>query len=322
MDTRVNFSWEKLGRIFNPLDVTDRPWLKEFAQAPATLVFDDFVRVYFSCRPGPDSNGQYVSYTAFVDLDRKDLTKIVAIAKAPILDLGDVGTFDEFGVYPVSVIRNGPEVLAFYGGWTRCESIPFTVSIGVAKSQDHGVSFTRLGRGPLLTSNVNDPFVLSGPKVRIFGGKWYLWYVAGTRWQEHDGRVEAVYKIRMATSSDGLNWSRSGRNLIVDVLEDDECQASPDVFYLNGRYHMFFCFKYGLDFRGNDRGYRIGYAVSDDLTHWTRDDSRAGISVSESGWDDESIAYPHVFSIDGAVYMLYLGNQVGRFGFGLAKLKN
>ncbi len=32
-------------------------WLKEFAQAPATLVFDDFVRVYFSCRPPADENG-------------------------------------------------------------------------------------------------------------------------------------------------------------------------------------------------------------------------------------------------------------------------
>ena len=35
--------------------VTGRNWLKEFAQGPATLVFDDFVRVYFSCRPKADA---------------------------------------------------------------------------------------------------------------------------------------------------------------------------------------------------------------------------------------------------------------------------
>jgi hypothetical protein len=55
------------------------------------------------------------------------------------------------------------------------------------------------------------------------------------------------------------------------------------------------------------------------LLDWTRDDRLAGIDISPSGWDDQSIAYPHVFELDGVLYMLYLGNQVGRFGFGLAR---
>jgi hypothetical protein len=33
------------------------------------------------------------------------------------------------------------------------------------------------------------------------------------------------------------------------------------------------------------------------------------------------VSYPHVFTVDDSVYMAYLGNQVGRQGFGLAKLK-
>lgn len=317
----MTFRWEKLGKVFDPTTVDGRPWMKEFAQAPATLVFDDFVRVYFSCRPPADSAGQYVSYSAFVDLDRADMTRIVRVADAPILELGERGTFDEFGVYPVSVIRNGNRVLAYYGGWTRCVSIPFTVAIGVAESRDQGVSFSRLGKGPLLASSPHDPFVLSGPKVRRFGELWYLWYVAGTAWLEHQGRAEAVYKIRMATSTDGLHWSRTGRDLLENRLETDECQASPDVVHYRGRYHMFFCYKHSLDFRNNDRGYRIGYAVSDDLLDWYRDDTLAGIDVSPSGWDDQSIAYPHVFELDGSLYMLYLGNQVGRYGFGLARLR-
>lgn len=319
---RPMFKWEKLGKIFTPQLVPDREWLKEFAQAPATLVFDKFVRVYFSCRPLPDPNGQYVSYSSYVDFDRNDLSKVVNIATSPILKLGNVGTFDEFGTYPVSVIRNGTAVLAYYGGWTRCESIPFTVSIGAAISHDNGATFTKLGEGPLLTSDINDPFVLSGPKIRKFNDKWYLWYVAGTKWQEFDGRAEAVYKIRMATSADGLNWQRNGVNLIEDILEEDECQASPDVFCYANKYHMFFCYKYGLNFRKNDRGYRIGYAESVDLTNWVRDDRKAGLDISDQGWDDQSVAYPHVFEVDGQVYMLYLGNEVGKFGFGLARMES
>ena len=84
---------------------------------------------------------------------------------------------------------------------------------------------------------------------------------------------------------------------------------------------MFFCYRYGLDFRSKENGYRIGYASSIDLINWERDDSKAGIDVSEEGWDSEMISYPHVFELDGKIYMLYLGNGVGREGFGLAELE-
>ena len=57
------------------------------------------------------------------------------------------------------------------------------------------------------------------------------------------------------------------------------------------------------------------------LANWTRDDEKAGITISEEGWDDEMISYPHVFELDGNIYMMYLGNHVGKYGFGLARLE-
>jgi hypothetical protein len=87
---------------------------------------------------------------------------------------------------------------------------------------------------------------------------------------------------------------------------------------------MFFCYRYSLGYRGRDRGYRIGYASSTDLTTWTRDDAKAGIEVADAAsgeWDSEMVSYPHVFELDGRTLMLYLGNQVGRHGFGLAELE-
>jgi hypothetical protein len=314
------FHWEKLGKVFTPQEVDNHPWLKEFAQAPATLIFDDFVRVYFSCRPPADANGQYVSYSAYVDLDRADLFKVRNVSEQPILSLGSYGEFDEFGTYPVSVIRHGDEVRAYYAGWTRCESVPFNVAIGVATSRDYGKTFTKLGPGPVLSYTLDEPFVLSGPKVRRFNGIWYLWYIAGRKWKTVDGRAEPVYKIRMATSDDGIQWSKLNKDLIESRIEEDEAQASPDVFYANGKYHMFFCYRYSSDYRGKANGYRIGYASSNNLVDWLRDDSKAGIDVSEYGWDAEMISYPHVFELDGKTYLTYLGNQVGREGFGIAML--
>lgn len=316
------FKWKKLGRVFNPQEVEGRDWLKEFAQAPSVFIFDDFVRVYFSCRPLPDKNGQYISYSAYVDLKRDNLFEIINVAQNPILELGELGTFDEFGTYPTSVIRNGKEMWAYYAGWTRCESVPFNVAIGLAISHDNGVTFKKIGPGPVLSYSVNEPFVISGPKIRKFNDIWYLWYIAGTKWVLVDGKPEPVYKIRMATSDDGVHWIKIDRDLIDTKVEENEAQASPDVFFHEGKYHMFFCYRYSANFRGKEKGYRIGYASSVDLTHWVRDDAQAGIEVSQEGWDSEMLSYPHVFELDNSVYMFYLGNQVGRFGFGLAKLED
>ena len=315
------FHWKKLGKVFTPHEVVGRGWLKEFAQAPATLVFEDFVRIYFSCRPPADEDGQYVSYSAYVDLERTDLFKIRQVSEQPILRLGGLGEFDEFGTYPVSVIRDGDEVRAYYAGWTRCESVPFNVAIGVARSADGGKTFDKLGNGPVLSYTPDEPFVMSGPKIRRFDGVWYLWYIAGRKWKMVDGRAEPVYKIRMAISRDGIHWDKQNRDLIESRIEEDEAQASPDVFHANGKYHMFFCYRYSSDYRGKQNGYRIGYASSVNLFDWVRDDSKAGIDVSESGWDAEMISYPHVFELDGKTYMAYLGDQVGRYGFGLAVLE-
>jgi hypothetical protein len=315
------FTWKKLGKVFTPQEVPGRDWLREFAQAPATLVFDDYVRVYFSCRPGPDANGQYVSYSAWVDLDRRDLTRVLRVAEQPILPLGGLGEFDEFGTYPVSVVRDGDLVRAYYAGWTRCESVPFNVAIGMATSSDGGATFSKAGRGPVLSYTQHEPFVLSGPKIRRFDSGWQLFYIAGRKWKLVDGRAEPVYKIRMATSSDGLHWLPANRDLVESRVEPDEAQASPDVIHANGTYHMFFCYRYSSNYRGKEFGYRIGYASSLDLVTWTRDDAKAGLDVSASGWDDEMVSYPHVFELDGRTYMAYLGNGVGRFGFGLAVLE-
>ncbi len=208
-------------------------------------MFDDFVRVYFSCRPPADANGQYVSYSAYVDLDRADLFTVRQVSEQPILELGGLGEFDEFGTYPVSVIRDGDEVRAYYAGWTRCESVPFNVAIGCAISHDGGADVHQ-GWAPArcLSYSPDEPFVLSGPKIRRFNDTWYLWYIAGRKWKMVDGRPEPVYKIRMASSQDGIHWTSMNRDLIESRIEEDEAQASPDVFYANGKYHMFFCYRY------------------------------------------------------------------------------
>ena len=152
--------WEKLGKLFDPRDHKDHPWMREFAQSPSTLVFDDIIRVYFCSRPAPDEKGEYKSYIAFIDLDRKNPSRVLRIGDKPVLELGGFGTFDEFGTNPVSVIRHENQIRAYYAGWTRCESVRFNAAIGVAISNNDGESFERIGEGPVLSYTPHEPYLL------------------------------------------------------------------------------------------------------------------------------------------------------------------
>lgn len=316
------FIWKKLGRVYNPLDYPDRPeWMFEYALAPSTLVVGKSLRVYFGCRPPSDPDGQVLTYTGFIDLNIRNLFEVQAISSEPVMELGSTGTFDEFGTYPFSCLRREPDILAYFAGWTRTESVPFNVSIGSAVSTDGGATFTRLGLGPAIPFTHDEPFVISGPKLRKFGRQYYLFYIAGREWIAVGGRKEISHRIRMAISVDGINWTKQNRDLIPTFWADSESQASPDVFFAGGIYHMFFCGWVPESFR-ESKSRRIGYAWSHDLVNWTRDDSKAGIDVSPAGWDSEMVAYPHVFELEGQIHMLYIGNEVGRYGFGLATLES
>jgi predicted GH43/DUF377 family glycosyl hydrolase len=314
------FKWKKLGKLFDPKDHKTGDQMQEFAQSPSALVYEKYVRVYFCSRPAPDANGQYLSFLFYIDLDRKNLLQIVHICREPVLSLGSLGTFDEFGTYPISVIRDQDEVRVYYAGVSRCESVPFNAAIGLAVSYNNGDTFTRLGEGPVLSYSPDEPFLLGSPRIRKYEDKWYLWYVSGKEWLRTDSKPEPIYKIRMASSEDGINWLKLGRDLIENKLGEYECQACPDVIFCDGKYHMFFSYRHSHNYKSKEGGYRIGYASSVDMMNWKRRDEMAGMSVSESGWDSEMVNYPHVFMLDGETYMLYQGNEMGRSGIGLALL--
>lgn len=86
---------------------------------------------------------------------------------------------------------------------------------------------------------------------------------------------------------------------------------------------MYFCYRDAFDFRNNrDKSYRLGYAYSLDGINWIRKDDDAGIDVTPGTWDSDMMCYPSVFESDGKFYLLYNGNEFGKYGFGAAILIN
>jgi predicted GH43/DUF377 family glycosyl hydrolase len=278
--------------------------------------------VFFSTRI-LDNSGKYISKIAYVDYT-PDFSNIIKISQHEIMPLGNLGCYDEHGIFPLNVLRDGKTVYGFIGGWNRRVSVMIDGAIGLAISSDEGEVFKRNGNGPILGPNVNEPFLVADPFVLKIDSLFHMWYIFGDKWVYCDklNQPERVYKIAYATSANLIEWDRSGNFIIPELLLGEECQALPTVIKINDTYHMYFCFRYSTDFRNKNRGYRLGHAYSSDLRDWKRDDDvfNLGKSEIESDWDSEMICYPHLFKYSDKIYLLYNGNEFGKYGFGLAEL--
>ncbi len=316
--------WRKLGRIFDPAQFELPNRCEQFAQSPQALVFDDFVRIYFSSRERDPRNGKYLSHVCFADFT-KDFREVSRVSDRTVIELGKLGCFDEHGIFPMNVLRYDDKVYGYTCGWSRRTSVSVETSVGLAVSGDDGLTFCRTGDGPILTSSLHEPFLVGDAFVQLHGDLFHMWYIFGTAWKRSAelAAAERTYKIGHAISHDGISWEKEeARQIISDRLDSLESQALPTVAQIGDRYHMIFCYRQSTDFRANkDRGYRLGHAWSDDLAQWTRDDAGVGIDVSGEGWDSDMLCYPHLFKCDGLTYLLYNGNEFGRHGFGIAVLE-
>jgi hypothetical protein len=315
--------WRKHGLVFDPA-AHALPVGGPFAQSPQALVCDGFVRVYFSTRDVDPTNGKHLSQICYADMSR-DLRRVLRVADGPVIPLGKRGCFDEHGIFPMNVLRCGDLVHGYTCGWSRRVSVSVETAIGLAVSRDGGLTFQRVGDGPVLSASLHEPCLVGDGFARIVDGLFHLWYIFGTGWRRAapGDAPERTYKIAHAVSRDGVRWEKEeGRRLIPDRLGPDECQALPTVVEIDGRHHMFFCYRGTFGFRRDPaQAYRIGHAWSDNLRDWTRDDDQLALPGTPGDWDSDMQCYPHAFACDGRVFLLYNGNEFGRHGFGLAELE-
>jgi len=313
--------WRKQGKIFDPTTHPAFAGYAGFAQSPQAIELDDRVRVFFSIRK-KDASNKFMSHVSFVDFS-KDFKEQLAAAKDEVIELGKPGTFDEHGIFPLSPFRYNDTIYAYTCGWSRRKSVSVETSTGLAISRNDGLTFEKLGDGPIFGASLHEPFLVGDSFVRVFDALFHMWYIYGVRWikPEGDGAAERVYKIAHAVSADGINWTRESKPIVSDVLGEEECQALPSVVKWGDKYHMIFCYRHAFDFRTvKEKGYRLGYAHSSDLVNWTREDEAKGIDTG-SDWDSDMMCYPHLFACGGKLYLLYNGNEFGKFGFGLAVLE-
>lgn len=306
--------WEKRGLIFKADGRYE--WMAHHASIPcADRINDEVVRIYFGPR-----DGQGRTHTAFIEVAAADPARVLYVHDRPILSPGRLGCFDDSGAMPSCVVNHGGRKYLYYIGWNQGVTVPYRNSIGVAVSEDGGLTFERAFEGPVIDRTRDEPFFTATPCVLVEGDLWRCWYASSTGYVVVAGRPEPVYQIKYAESDDGFAWRRPNLTCIPYKTEH-EANARPSVVREAGRYRMWYCYRGSVGYRTDKaQSYRIGYAESADGLSWERMDERVGIERSATGWDSEMLAYPWVYEHEGRKYMLYCGNGFSAAGFGYAVL--
>jgi predicted GH43/DUF377 family glycosyl hydrolase len=312
-------NWKKKGLIFKVDGQFE--WMKEYSQVPTPVWLNDHYRIYFTTRHYPNIDNLPISSIAYVDLKTDNFGEIKDISKYPVLQHGELGSFDEFGQMPADIIKiDDSTYFMYYTGWSRTSSVPYQTSIGLAVSKDNCNSFQKIFNGPILGINKYDPILVNGPSVIKDENCFHMFYSSATRWVDVNGKKEVYYYIKKATSTNGIDWD-TNNNFCLKTIIEDEVQNAPRVSKIGNMYHMWFCYRQALNFRDDtNAGYTLGLAISKDLENWERmPQNSIGICKSESGWDSEMMCYPYLIVENNKLVLLYNGNYFGKSGFGYAE---
>ena len=209
----------------------------------------------------------------------------------PVLDLGPAGSWDDSGVVLPSVIFDSNDYKMWYYGDDESAT-----RIGYATSPDK-ITWTKSGSNPVLdlgqSGSWDDTSILE-PTVLFDGSMYHMWY------QGFDGSIR---RIGYATSPDGVVWTKSSSNPVLDLGAagswDDLELRQPFVILDGALFRMWYT-------GSNGTIQQFGYATSPDGVNWTKHNGNPILGLGPSGsWDDVWIASPRVLMTEISYEMFY-----------------
>lgn len=302
--------WRKLGLVYVASD--ESSWARTHAFLPTPYALNKkIIRIYAAFL-----DKHKIGRIGFVDVSVDNPLKIVKISKNPVLDIGFRGVFDDSGVTPISLVKIRDKVFLYYVGWQLGVKVRYYLFTGLAVGNRNMDKFKRFSLAPILDRTNDELFIRSAAYVRADSKIYRMWYVAGSKWIKINGKELPTYNLRYLESKDGVYWGKKG-TVCLDVCgdKDEYGLGRPFVIKENKIYKMWY------SIRTMSKGYRLGYAESDDGLHWKRNDDKVGIDVSKDGWDSKMICFSSIIDINNKRYMFYNGNNYGESGFGVAILE-
>lgn len=227
----------------------------------------------------------------------------------PIFSPGPPASWDAQSVHPGAVIKEDGLYKMYYTGWADYTG---RWSIGLATSSD-GISWTK-HPVPVFNGTSGWEYSVAVSSVLKHNGVYYMYY-AGKSSSSY------TYKIGLATSVDGINWSRySGNPILIPTFSWEGSTISyPSVIYENNQFKMVYMAN-GTSISA------FGYAVSSDGKVWNKNAQPFFTEQNTSNnWGVSDIAYPNFITIGNEHRVYYSAfNQThnNKYKIGLIRKNN
>ena len=303
-------TWKKQGLIFCPDGKLG--WDRYGFMTPHARLMGDVIRIWGGIR---DEKG--ISRIGWIDVNADNPQEVVDMYREAALDVGEPGCFDDNGVILGDIIEAEGKLRLYYVGFQHVEKAKFFAFSGLAISEDGGKHFERFSVVPVMDRTSTGRFGRCIHTVLNDGDEYKIYYAIINDWKWIEGVPYPVYDIWQVTSKDGVHISAEDTCRCVTTSPEEYRIGRPKVYHTEMGFEMY----YTRDFVSKD--YVVGYAVSPDGTHWTRDDTniRGHLPKSADGWDSEMACYPVLLPYKEKMYLFYNGNGMGKTGVGYAELQ-
>jgi hypothetical protein len=158
----------------------------------------------------------------------------------------------------------------------------------------------------------SDPTLVTSPNVIANSSGYRMFYTSGIGWsRDVESKIlGSRYHIKFADSTNGIDWKRNG-DVAVDLWKGVTNVARPSVIECSdGSYLMSFCYLATIA-----NHYKLGFAVSNDLTNW----SQIGSTQNEIVNTPASFnSYPSLLQTEHGVLLFANDVDRGKDGFSVA----
>ena len=292
----IEYDWQKIGMIYEA--GSDNEFLLTHASNPLPLhIGGNLYRIFYSGR-----DKQNRSSVSYVDYDISSLT-VIEDPKKPILKYGPEDSFYSHGITLGNFWKEKGEIYIGFMGWQNTKGVHWRGDIGKFNLETLKVN-------KILSANHIDKISLSYPCVIEHNNRYVMWYGSTVSWESESIDEEMIHTINYATSVDGATWEPQGQ-AIPWKLNVAQAFSRPSVIKEKKALKMWYSYR-----SGDGSKYKLGFSTSKDGINW--DFRESNLKKSNYGWDSEMVCYPYVFETKDRYYMLYNGNEFGKYGFGLA----
>jgi predicted GH43/DUF377 family glycosyl hydrolase len=151
---------------------------------------------------------------------------------------------------------------------------------------------------PVLSRGDWDSVDVLNPSVVLRDGSYYNLYSG------FDGKT---WHTGLATSSDGVRWSKQGSVLSPqpETWEGSYIAANGSALFDRGEFYYWYV-------AGSREMPKIGLAQSSDGQRWRKSPSPVLETGPRGSWDERGVADPHILRVGESLYMYYLGQDRAR----------